>query len=176
MKMRKLASVVAGVVLTVAMSITAFAAPSPSVAGNVSSGDPEVTVVESSQPLSTEEITTLLGSDYTVVGVVDVTTTKQLPATLTFSVAGVDANDTVGVLHWNGSEWEVVPQATAGNGTISAYFTSLSPVAFLVQDGGSASASTGTSPKTGEMPVAAYGVVAVLALCGVYVLVRKNRA
>lgn len=83
--------------------------------------------------------------------------------TLTFNVSGVVAGQSVTVLHMlPDHNWEILP-ATAGNGTVTATFTSLSPVAFVVG---------ATSPKTGEtLPV--FAILAVICLAGTVVCSRK---
>lgn len=61
-----------------------------------------------------------------------------------------------------------------GQGTITATFNSLSPVAFVVDKSTSASV---TSPQTGEHSmVVLLGAVAVVAACGAVGLSRKKRA
>ena len=63
--------------------------------------------------------------DYTPRGAV------SYPYTATFSVSGITAGMSVTVLHKGVDGWEVVP-SSAGNGTVTATFTSLSPVAIVV--------------------------------------------
>ena len=110
---------------------------------------------------------TLLGDKYTdgmtVVDLKDVYVkgngTVEFPLTITFKVTGVNANSKAAVLHFNTetNTWEVL-DTVVGEGTLTATFNSLSPVAFVV-DKTTASNITGstttgssstTSPKTGE--------------------------
>lgn len=78
--------------------------------------------------------------------------------TLTFAVPAVSANSAVVVLHYNANidgngngGWEVVP-ASAGDGTVSATFTSLSPVVIMTQSS-TTSEGNGTvnSPQTSDI-------------------------
>ena len=105
-----------------------------------------------------------LPASATVLKVVDVSLPVDFEkVTLTFEVSGVKAGQKVTVLHMlPDHNWEILP-ATAGNGTITATFTSLSPVAFVVG---------ATSPKTGEtLPV--FAILAVICLAGTVVCSRK---
>ena len=112
------------------------------------------------------------------------------PVTITFKVTGVTASTKVAVLHYNTTTkaWEKV-ESKAGDGTVTATFTSLSPVAFVVDKATAASTTTTnkgttssttasastTSPKTGETNVMMYaGIVAVAAVAGMAVTRRKR--
>ena len=105
-----------------------------------------------------------LPASATVLKVVDVSLPVDFEkVTLTFEVSGVKAGQKVTVLHMlPDHNWEILP-GTAGNGTVTATFTSLSPVAFVVG---------ATSPKTGEtLPV--FALLAVICLAGTVVCTRK---
>lgn len=197
MKMKRLAALGVAVVMSLAMGLTAFAAPSPTVSGVVTSYasavdaqgnkiNVKIEKVDSeysaavSELNSADKLKSLLGDSYvegmSVADVKEVSVdTDNFPVTIAFNVPGVTASTKVAVLHYNTTDkaWEVV-KSTAGDGTIEATFDSLSPVAFVVDK--SAAAAT-TSPKTGEstMPVAMMAVL-VLAIGGVYALSRKSRA
>lgn len=179
-KAKKMTALVLAVVCAMALGMTAFAAGSPS-AGSVGSsaasatdknGDAvEVTFGSSSVAApSGADLQKLLGDAFVegmaVRNVMDVSVPDgtAFPVTITFNVSGVTADSHVAVLHYNGSAWEVVP-SKAGNGTVTATFTSLSPVAIVTDAAGSA-ASGDASPKTGEPAVALIGVVALLAAAG----------
>ena len=179
-KAKKLTALVLAVVCAMALGMTAFAAGSPS-AGSVGSsaasatdknGDAvEVTFGSSSVAApSGADLQKLLGDAFVegmaVRNVMDVSVPAgtEFPVTITFNVSGVTADSHVAVLHYNGSAWEVV-SSKAGNGTVTATFTSLSPVAIVTDAAGSA-ASGDASPKTGEPAVALIGVVALLAAAG----------
>ena len=87
----------------------------------------------------------------------------KFPITITFDVLGVTSSSKVEVLHYDttASKWEVL-ESSVGEGTITATFNSLSPVAFVVDnqtaaaiDKTNAGTTTGSntstvSPKTGE--------------------------
>lgn len=101
-------------------------------------------------------------NDIILLDVKEVRTIGQVafPVTLTFSVKGVTADTKGTILHYNGSEWEVL-DTTFGDGTMKATFPSLSPVAFVVDKTTLKSGtSVGTeSPKTGvSVPVMAMAV------------------
>ena len=97
-----------------------------------------------------------------------VTVSAANPITLTFNVDGITADSYVMILHYNGTAWENI-SATTGNGTVTATFTSLSPIAIVQLE---ADTSAVTSPKTGAaMPAAA--VIAVICAAGVVVCTRK---
>lgn len=187
MKVRKLTALVLAVVCAMALGMTAFAAGSPSasgVAGKVTGAVDkdgkavEVTVTEASQAApSAAEVKDLLGDDFVegmkVVDVMDVSVPAGtvFPVDITFSVPGVTADSNVAVLHYNGSAWEVVP-SSAGNGSVTGTFESLSPVAIVAD---TAEAGTGAaSPKTGEpATVAVVGGIALLAAAAAFGLKKR---
>ena len=179
-KAKKLTALVLAVVCAMALGMTAFAAGSPS-AGSVGSSAAsatdkngnavEVTFGSSSVAApSGADLQKPLGDAFVegmaVRNVMDVSVPDgtAFPVTITFNVSGVTADSHVAALHYNGSAWEVV-SSKAGNGTVTATFTSLSPVAIVTDAAGSA-ASGDASPKTGEPAVALIGVVALLAAAG----------
>ena len=222
--MKKFMALVCAAVLTVASAVTAFAQPSVSVSGvvtaintatdkNGNAVNATLSEVPAEYSSAVAEIKTeaklkeLLGSEYTstmqVVDVKNVTVPDGtvFPVTITFKVTGVTASTKVAVLHYNTTTkaWEKV-ESKAGDGTITATFTSLSPVAFVVDKAtaasttttnkgtttttnkGTTSSTTGstattskTSPKTGETNVLMYaGIVAVAAFAGMVVTRRKR--
>lgn len=96
----------------------------------------------------------------------------KFPLTITFKVPGVLATTKVAVLHYVNGAWQVEP-SKAGNGTITATFDSLSPVAFVVDKNTASSAVT--SPQTGEnTAVPAVGAVVIVAILGAAVLGKKT--
>lgn len=176
-RFRKLAAVAAAVVMTFTMSVTSFAQGSVQSNGVVSvtggnaidANGAKVSATLSAIPSeyadavsyikTIEGLKAVLGDAYVdgmeVVDVADVTVPEgtPMPVTITFNVPGVGVNTKVAVLHYNGNAWEVV-ESKAGEGTITAVFDSLSPVAFVVDKNtavGNVKPSGGsTSPKTGE--------------------------
>lgn len=128
----------------------------------------------------------LLGNDYvngmrivdiSEVHVVGDKSLVKFPVTTIFRVPGVLSTTKVGVLHYNDQKgaWEKVP-STAGNGTITAVFDDLSPVAFIIDPATAAGATdgNGTSPETGEPSMAFAGIIALAAIGAAYVLGRKK--
>lgn len=200
-KMRKLVGAVISAALLATMSFGVLAAPSPAVSGTVSkvnaatdaSGNAvEVKLAEVpaqyaeavAQIKNVDTLKEVLGSAFvegmSVVDVKEVTVPEgtTFPVTITFAVPGVTAGTKVAVLHYNGSAWETI-EATAGAGTISATFTSLSPVAFVVDkntaSSSTAAKTTSTSPKTGESSmVVVVGMLAMIAAAGACGLKKKE--
>lgn len=201
---RKLAAVAAAALTICAMTVTAFAQGSVQSTGVVTITDGNAvdangTRVQASMEaipaeyadavnsIKTEEgLKAVLGDVYVegmvVVDAADVTVPEgtPMPVTITFTVPGVGVNTKVAVLHYNGSAWEVV-ESKAGEGTITATFTSLSPVAFVIDKntavGDSKPAGDTVSPKTGENTgvLAAVSVAALTALAAGCVFWKKRR-
>lgn len=182
--------------MTVSSAVAVFAQPSVQVTGVVTKAQAatdangnavtvEIKAVpdeykEAVENVKKEEtLKEVLGADFKegmqVVDVKDISVPDgtTFPVTITFEVAGVTEGSSVAVLHYNGSAWEKV-EAKAGAGTITATFTSLSPVAFVVDKDAAAKAST--SPKTGETNVMMWtGIVAVIAVAGMAVTYKKRK-
>lgn len=204
--MKKMIAVLSAAVLTVATAVTAFALPSVSVSGVVTKIESavdangnavtvEIKDVPEKYKAAVEEVKTeakikeLLGNDFKegmqVVDVKEVSVPEgtTFPVTITFQVPGVKAGTAIAVLHYNGTAWErITKDVKAGDGTITATFDSLSPVAFVVDKEAAEAASTSTastttkSPKTGESGVLAMaGIIAVIALGGMAVTSRKRK-
>lgn len=176
-----------------------------------------VDYAESSTGVSAEEAKSYLGissDDYetyqwdlnlkTVDGNQEVFLSEGSSINVNFSIPSVTPSSKVAVLHWaDGSNTPESLPATAGDGTVTATFTSFSPVQILVAnesssgDSGSGSSGSGSSgssssgssssgsstapaavsPKTAEgseLYVAA--AVAVLALAGTVVFTKKARS
>lgn len=201
--MKKWMGIVAAGVMSMALGMTAIAAPSPSVNGivqaiteatdadgNVITADLEEldetgnAAVEQLKDMTI--VKELLGDEF-VEGMeildaqeVSVPEGTKFPATLTFRVVGVVPTTKIAVLHYDGTAWEKV-SSKAGEGIVEATFDSLSPVAFVVDRNtmSSSTASTGstTSPKTGESTaVMGFALVALLAAGGAWALSAKKRA
>lgn len=85
------------------------------------------------------------------------------PTNITMNVPGITAGQSVVVLHqMSNGTWEVVPVAAVSAGSVTATFTSLSPVAII----------TYVSPKTGEsFPVV--GVLCIVSLFGAAFCFKK---
>lgn len=190
-KAKKLTTMILAAVCAMAFGMTAFAAGSAStsgVAGNIISATDangnavEITVSETSEPApSADVLKELLQGNFVegmrVVDVMDVSVIGDVtfPVTLTFQVPGVTADSNVAVLHYNGTAWEVVP-SQAGDGTVTATFESLSPVAIVTDAAAADGAVSGTtSPKTGERAaIAGAGIVALFALTAAVGLKKRT--
>ena len=198
--MKKLTSLVLVTVLSCMMGITAFAAgESPEINGVVTEitnavdkngnavkatlGEVEDKSLIEDIRKTFKDILRAAGIEVTegmeVVDVKDVTVPEgtEFPVTITFKAAGVTSETRVEVLHYTGSEWEVV-KSKAGEGTITATFTSLSPVAFVIdKDTMSPTGSTSTeAPRTGMgMVVPAAIAIGAVAFIG-FVALGKTKA
>ena len=209
LNLKKAVAVVTAALTICAMSVTAFAQGSVKSTGVVSpqgakdANGNSVTVSTASIPAeyaeavntvkTTDGLKAVLGDAYVegmeVVDTMDVSVPEgtPMPVTITFDVPGVGADTKVAVLHYNGSAWEVL-EGTAGNGTITATFTSLSPVAFVVDKNTATGTSNGSntstgssssvSPKTGEdlgmLTATVAAAVLVLGAGCVFFVKRKN--
>lgn len=213
--MKKMITTALALVLTLGMSVTAFAAPSkevsaPTVEAATDASGATVTVdvsqpvPEAAQNTVNEEAKKLVSAESVVLGVLNVVPsvkpTKENPVTLTFTVSDtlVTVGETVTVLHYNGSAWDVVEVTTVKEGgKVSATFTDLSPVAIVkgapaqaaakVENtynpgqydvylaNQSAPAANGvTSPKTGE--AGTFGLMLVIVACSAaFVCVSRKK-
>ena len=92
----------------------------------------------------------------------------KFPLTITFTVNGIKAGDKVILLHYvsDAKGWEKLDTIT-GNGTVTATFNSLSPVAFI-------KLADAKAPATGE-PISLMLAGAVVALGTVGTVVSKKR-
>lgn len=85
------------------------------------------------------------------------------PTDITISVPGVTAGQSVVVLHQKADgTWESVPVVSVASGSVTATFTSLSPVAIISY----------ASPKTGES-FRVLGVIVMVSMCGAAFCARK---
>ena len=186
-KILKTVGLVAAMVACVGMTV--FAAGSPSASTTVTGAtsdkaDVTISSVKAEDEAAVADIKTeatlkvVLGDDYnenmTVVDVVEVSVPEgtEFPITITFNVTGVTANTKGAILHYNGTEWEKL-DTTFGEGTMTATFTSLSPVAFVI-DKTTLASGTVTSPKTSASAVSAVAVLGLAALTGVCGLKKKE--
>lgn len=189
--MRKLLRIAVVLCLAMALSVTAFATANNSDNGPdarttaVDSNGNEVTttVSEPSVTPTVAEAAAVIKSDnvkaenLSVVWVRNITAT--IPAggsvTITFEVPGATANDIVHVLHYNGTVWEEVAVCKGNN--IKAEFTSLSPVALVMEKGAAPAPSKpdDESPKTGEEPVLLVATAVVLLAGAVAVVALKKK-
>lgn len=115
------------------------------------------------------------------------------PITVTFLIAGVKEGDVISILHKKADgSWETLA-GTTGNGTVTATFTSLSPVAFVRTGEAAATAPTteaapttatatdGTNtqniPKTGDKNALLVVILGMLcaASAGTFVYINKKR-
>ena len=191
-RIMKTIGLVAAMVACVGMTV--FAAPSPSastVVTGATAKDAKVVIKEVpaknanavTEVKSEAGLKKALGNDFsanmTVADVVDVSVeTKNggqvsFPMDITFNVKGVTASTKGQILHWNGQEWEKIP-TKMGEGTMTGTFTSLSPVAFVV-DKTTLASGTASSPKTSAAAVSGVAVLGLAAVAGAYGLKKKER-
>ncbi len=109
--------------------------------------------------------------------------------TVQLAVPGVETGHEYRVLHWTGSDWEVIAPNAVAKGSLTVTFASLSPIVIIevaAKDTGSNSGSgdngnsgasapaADVSPKTGEtLPMA--GTAVLLCLAGAAVCAKKAR-
>lgn len=186
----------AGLVLALAacVGMTVFAEPSPSAstaitgAAAVDANGNTAEVIVSELPeeyadaaaaIQTEEtLREVMGDGFNenmvVVDVVDVTTEGDVafPLDITFEVAGVTSSTNAQVLHYVDEQWQKEP-TTVGEGTVTATFESLSPVAIVIDRTTLASGAGVTSPQTSAVSVSAVALVGIAAAAAAVILKKK---
>ena len=120
---------------------------------------PVIAAVAPETVTSAKTAASLVSANATVLKVVDVSLPENFSkATLTFNISGIVAGENVTVLHQKkDGTWEKISADKVGTGTVTATFTSLSPVAFVVD---------GTSAKTGESGIPFLPVLGAVCLAG----------
>ncbi|WP_298022603.1 hypothetical protein [uncultured Dysosmobacter sp.] len=192
--MRKLMKIAVVLGLALSLTCTAFALSPSAVVGvgkAVGANGRAVTVRESAPtvtPTATQAVEVLKdvapagtkAEDLSVVYSMDLSVpARDLPVTITFEVKGAKASDDVYVLHFDGSAWEVV--ASGKGGTIDATFTSLSPVAVVLQAAATTTPGTGAgsdkhiAPQTGVDMTMLYAGIAVFVAAGAVALVTSKK-
>ena len=189
--MKKLLAIIAAGVMTFAMGITAFAAPSvSSSAANVlvpegknavvKIGDTESNVKVIFSPVSEAvkeagltKIAELAGEKAaTVVGISDITIEldgEYQSVTMPLTASGIKAGDSVYILHQKqDGSWEVIIPDSVEDGIVTATFTSLSPVIIVKGEIPADTAAGVKSPKTGESTVPFYAVAIICFAGAVY--------
>lgn len=177
--MKKVVSVVAALVMCLAMSVTCFAASPVKVtakSSNVTVGEVSTEQAAAIEKVATKEsLKAILGDKFTeaasVIATFDLTGTA---GEVELNVTGIAQGDSVVVLHWVDGDMTKAPEvlaATAGDGTIKFTTSSLSPFAIVKL----ASATGSASPKTGETTMAVMALMLISA-AGIVVLNRKKIA
>ena len=177
--MKKVVSVVAALVMCLAMSVTCFAASPVKVtakSSNVTVGEVSTEQAAAIEKVATKEgLKAILGDKFTeaasVIATFDLTGTA---GEVELNVTGIAQGDSVVVLHWVDGDMTKAPEvlaATAGDGTIKFTTSSLSPFAIVKL----ASATGSASPKTGETAMAVMALMLISA-AGIVVLNRKKIA
>ena len=184
--MKKKIAVVLTALMVMAMGTTAFAATSPTtktttaeatayanvtvaaggivIDGVASTAAPTVKAVTTAQVEAAQtQAVASVAPTAKVLQMIDVTLPVSFEkAQLTFSVNGVTAGQKIAVLHQkHDGSWEVINPDSVGNGTVTATFTSLSPIAFVAYN---ASAQTGET--TPVLPIIVLICAAGIAVCG----------
>ena len=85
---------------------------------------------------------------------------------VTLNIPGIKAGQSVSVIHWNGQLWEKLPVTNVSDGSVTATFTSFSPVAVVV--------NPVIAPSTGFNPAYFAAVAMVFALAGAAFCARKG--
>ncbi len=179
-KISKVIAICAAAVMLLGSSMSVFAAAS---VATVSATATEVSAVTASladgtavsvSAVTEAKVTEAQSAAVSLVGTtadsVQIEKVFELSATIsgatdiTIAVDGVTAGQKIAVLHQKADgTWESVPVVKVAAGSVTATFTSLSPVAIV---------SYGTSPKTGEAFPAA-GILCIVAFFGFCVCVKK---
>lgn len=113
----------------------------------------------------------------TVADVKEVTAPEgaKFPLKITFAMKGVTASSKVQILHYDAKKaaWEKI-DTTVADGTVTGTFSSLSPVAFVVDKTTLTSATgTATSPATSATTVSAVAVLGLAAVAAAFGLKKK---
>lgn len=189
--MKKVLSLVLALTMAACLAVPAFAvgsrndgvtAPSGLTVGSTEVPAAAAAGIESNltQTLQTAGVTVGSGETATAVYLEDLTGD---PGTYTFTVDSAGPNDKLIVLHWNGSAWEKVGEGTGK--TVTATFSSLSPVAIVLVKGkgpstpttpGTSGATTApTSPQTGAPMAVPFTGIAVIALAGLVAVKARKK-
>ena len=175
--MKKIVALVMAAVLTVGMTVTAFATPSPEANANIvtAAKDADGNDIDLSQIIVSENydaadqsavdaikadpqavLKSVVGdanaANYSLALLRDVKVigNVKFPVTLTFKIAGVTASSKVIVLHYYDGSWHQ-ENPTVGDGTVTVTFQRLSPVAFYVQNAnGSGNGGNGGNGANGN--------------------------
>ena len=168
--MKKVVALLMAAVLTVGMTVTAFAAPSPSANADIvtAAKDADGNAVDLSDIIVSENydaaeqsavkavLASVVGqstaANYSLALLRDVKVigNVKFPVTLTFKIAGVTASSKVIVLHYYDGSWHQ-ENPTVGDGTVTVTFDRLSPVAFYVQNAnGSGNGGNGGNGANGN--------------------------
>ena len=158
------------------IGMTAFAAPSPAASTVVTAVSNATDTDGNAVNVS---ITSEIPPEYTqtVADVKEVTAPEgaKFPLKITFVMKGVTASSKVQILHYNrsASAWEKI-DTTVADGTVTGTFSSLSPVAFVVDKTTLTSATgTATSPATSATAVSAVAVLGLAAVAAAFGLKKK---
>lgn len=199
---KRLMALICVALLTVGMTMTVAAAPSPAASGVVTAiekavdkNNAAIVVTGADAKLVAEDLPAdqyateiayiknvdnlkkELGSSYKDgMAIIDTKNVRVIgdansiawPVTITFTAKSIKATDDVVMLYYNvtDSKWEVI-KATAGDGTITGTFNSLSPVVFV-------KAGAATSPTTGE-PISLMVAGAAVLMGAAGAVVSKKR-
>lgn len=188
---KKLLALAGAVVLSMAMSLTAFAAPSPTAeavatttSGQVISEAVLAQFVEATNIVTDVQgakigqvgnkaavalvnvADAVVGTNATVMTMVDIDVPEGTgSASFTLEVPGLVAGQSVYVLHVKSdSTVELLPVTAVGNGSVTFTMTSYSPVAVVVN---------ASAPKTGEANATALIVIAMTGAAGAFVFGKK---
>ena len=175
--MKKVVALLMAAVLTVGMTVTAFATPSPSANSDIvtAAKDADGNAIDLSDIVVSEKydaadqsavdaikadpqavLASVVGqstaANYSLALLRDVKVigNVKFPVTLTFKIAGVTASSKVIVLHYYDGSWHQ-ENPTVGDGTVTVTFDRLSPGAFYVQNAnGSGNGGNGGNGANGN--------------------------
>lgn len=192
--MKKMLKGLAGfaVVLVLVVGVVATVFASESKQGDVTiKSDKDFTITEETgwTPLTTQKAAELIGGGVTA-DQLQIVWQKVIngtaPIDITFTYDPTTADQTLYVFHNSFPDndvWDLNATGTKGAKSITASFSSLSPVALVVYTPSNAGGKTtpatdGKSPKTGEVDYLLFAALAAVLVGGVVagVAVRKNKA
>ncbi len=154
--MKKILTIAAVLVMILALSLSAFAAE---LSYSVSYGDQTVSVNGGSVTISSADKNVVAANENALLDTIEragiaadakvvildfkASPDVTFPAVVTFAVDNI--SDLAAIFHWNGTAWETISFTKNADGTVSATFNSLSPVALVY---GSAAAPAVSAPST----------------------------
>lgn len=167
--MKKVLTIAAVLVMILALSLSAFAAE---LSYSVSYGDQTVSVNGGSVTISSADKNVIAANEDALLDTIEQagfaadakvvaldfapSAGVTFPVVVTFAVD--DVNALSAILHWNGTAWETISFTKNADGTVSATFNSLSPVALVY---GAAAAPAGPATPAGPQrsPQTGYNTV-----------------
>ncbi len=191
--MKKLVAFFLAAVLVMGLTVTAFAAESPSVSSTTASA-----TIDEADQAAVDELTgnasgALTGagvsssdaSGLTLYGTYSLDSFDTATATVTISVPGLTTSNKVVVLQYVNGAWVKIDDSlvTVNDGSVTvivdndgplAVYTDMTSSATTTTSSSTTSTTTATSPTTGEAPVMA-GFAAIIAIAAAGMLISRKK-